>query len=83
MNRKEDGGGRDPLVPITGLWARLDRNNNTYFSGSSGGVRWLVLPVIGANGDPDYRLYVSSGNLHKDKGGEEEQVYEEDPVAVG
>lgn len=68
---------RDPLVPITGLWPHEDRNGNTYFSGTSGSNRWLVLPVMGEDGkDPSFRLYISSCHLSP-KDPQEEEVYEE------
>ena len=47
-------------VELTALWKNTDSKGQTYLSGVSGKVKWLVFPnnFKEKETDPDYRLYV-------------------------
>lgn len=61
MNEKK------PMIELTGLWEKRDKNGNTFFVGSLGGTSVMIFKNNKKSKDsqPDWRVYLSEREFEK------------------
>lgn len=55
------------MIKICGLWQGEDKNRNPYYSGSVGGVKFLIFKNTRKEKDkqPDYQLFIDENQKEK------------------
>jgi uncharacterized protein (DUF736 family) len=58
---------KKPMIEVTGLWEKRDKNGNTFFTGSLGGVSVMIFKNSKKQKEnqPDWRVYFAEKDFEK------------------
>lgn len=64
---------KDPMINISGMWAKEDKNGQVYYTGSLGGARLMMFKNNKKQNDnsPDYTLCVTPARKKEEKSNSE------------